>query len=104
MTGSAAGRSDKFEVQLRDLRRGRAGHMTTTKASSRLLAGGAGMGPKPREKIAVAQGDKPLKAARRLVPKASPPKVLGDPASTAIPPSVILWDDPVDPATSAKLK
>ena len=78
--------------------------MTTTKASSRLLAGSAGIRIATKEKTAAAQGDKPSKAVRRLVPKPLRPKVMGDPESTAIPPPVILWDDPVDPATGAKPK
>ena len=83
---------------------GQAGHMTTNKASSGLLTGSAGIRIATAEKTAAAQGDKPAKAVRRLLPKPLRPKVMGNPESTAILPPVILWDDPVDPATGAKPK
>ena len=78
--------------------------MTTTKASSGLLAGSAGIRIATKEKTAAAQSDKPSNAVRRLAPKPLRPKAMGHPESRAIPPPVILWDDPVDPATGGKAK
>jgi hypothetical protein len=78
--------------------------MTRTKASSRLLAGGAGSGRTAKEKTEATRGDKPAKPVRRVVPKPLRVRLLGNAESTVIPPPAILWDDPVDPATGAKLK
>lgn len=78
--------------------------MTTSKAPSGLLAGGAGIRITATAKTAVAQGHKAPKAIRRPVPKPVRPKVVDGAAPPALPAPVILWDDPVDPATDAKPK
>ena len=88
---------------LRDLGRGRGGHMTTTKLTSKTAAGRIGLHPPPAEKPASPQNDRPPKPVRRVAPKRFRPVIVGKlPSASA--PTVILWDDPVDLPVGAKPK
>ena len=92
-----------FAVKLCDLGRGKAGHMTTTKSTSKTTLGRGGLGSPSAGKTTPPQNDRPPKPARRVTPKLFRPVTIGNGPPASVP-GVILWDDPVDLPGGAKPK
>jgi hypothetical protein len=92
-----------FTVMLRDLERNKAGHMTTTKSTSRTAMGGSGLRSPSDGKAASPQNDRPPKPVRRVMPKPLRPHLVAKGSPAAVP-AVILWDDPVELPAAVKPK
>jgi hypothetical protein len=95
--------SRMFTVMLRDLGRGKAGHMTTGKSTSKTAMSRGGLRSPSPGKTASPQNDRPPEPARRVMPKPLSPDLVAKGPSTAVP-AVILWDDPVELPAAGKPK
>lgn len=80
--------------------KGWARQMAQMKSTLGIGASGAGPRPATAGKSALPQKHKPAKPAGRGGAKAFQPRVVADAAPAAAP--VILWDDPVEPASPEK--
>jgi hypothetical protein len=92
-----------FTVMLRDLGRGKAGHMTTAKSTSKTAMGRGDLRSPSAGKTESPQNDRPPKPTRRVLPKPLRPHLIAKGPSTAVP-AVILWDDPVELPAAGKPK
>lgn len=101
--GPASCRSHIFTPLLRDLGRGKAGDMTTTKSTSKTPIGGGGLHSPSAGKPASPQNDRPPKPVRRVMPKPLRPQLVAKGSPAAVP-ALILWDDPVEAPAIVKSK